>query len=361
MKKYILTILLTLGLLIVSIPTTVSAVQFVDNNKNDLVLTDTTKRYENLMNLGTNADIKVPIFKDLYLAASNINIESNIERSAFLTGATINIKNTTIGAGTKIFGSNVTLENVKVAEDLFIAAGSVTIKNSTISGDALISTGTLEMTGSTVAKNMYYSGPKNDTLKPQVLGDLKLDVKDAAMAKAEENKTTLQSAINSFGLAQFFSGLLVLAVSIFVLNKYKKLNDSTIGFGENGKSLKHLLYGLVLSLVIPGSIIVVLASLGLLAPIGLTVFSLVILLMIIISPLTSWYIANFIFGERTNWWQPLVIFVGLSILSIIPVVGTLVGLIIGVFTLMTIGYYALKMYNLVLNELKSESKLVSIK
>jgi hypothetical protein len=383
MKKIILTMLLTLGLFSSLVVTPSNAVQFIENDSTgNINLTDTTKRYENLVTAGQNIDIKAPIYKDIYAAGNNITIDGFIERSAVLAGANITIKNTNIGAGAKLAASNVTLENVKIEEDLFIAAGTVTIKNSVISGDAVITTSNLNLEGSTIMKNMYYSGPVSESLRSQVKGELKLDNKEMANKVMEDKKKEkgLGSFINPFALAQFFSGLAVLGIAVYILKKYNKLHDKTIGFGSNsitnniakvvddkammtkevipttsvqGQSLRHMTYGALALLIIPATIIIALVSLGMLAPLALTILGLYILFVLIISPLESYYLSNLIFKDKIQWWHPIVIFIVITLLSVIPFVGGIIGFILFFIGLMNAGYLLSKMYKMKKRELES--------
>jgi hypothetical protein len=343
MKKIILTLLLVAGLLTVALPVNNYAAEFIkSDDAGNVSLIDQAVRLENVYAGGNNIIVKTQIFKDIYLGGNNINIEGQIERSLFAGGSNITIRNTTIGGGVKIGGTNVTLENVKVDDDVFIGGTNVTITNSTINGDLLVGTANITMTGSTVAKNMYYGGPKNDTLKAQVKGEFKEDTSSAVNDKMLKDKEDKNQIFNYWDAMKIVSSLVILLTQLFILNKYKKLRDISIGFSSIGKSLQHLGYGALLLLLIPMLLLVALFSAGLLAPLTANLASIFTLVFFLLSPLASYYLANLIFGDNIQFWHAIVIYLGLTLLTFIPYIGGFVQLILFILSIMTFGYYITK-------------------
>jgi hypothetical protein len=347
MKKILLNLLLIIGLLTITLPVNNFAAEFIKSDETgNISLVDPTIRYENVYAGGNNVTIKTQILKDLYLGGTNITIEGKIERSLFAVASNITIKNTTIGGGVKIGGSNITLDNVTVDDDVFLGGSNITITNSTINGDLLVGAANVTMTGSTITKKMYYSGPKNDTLKPQVKGEFKEDTKEAfndKMMKSSDNNRNV--FFGYFNAVTFVSSLVILLTKIFILYKYKKIRDRSIGFNGEGKSLQHLGSGALFLILIPLLIIGGLASFGLLAPLTLNLAAIITLLFFLLSPLVSYYLANLVFGDRILWWHPIIIFIILTILSLIPYVGSFVNLVVFILTIMTVGYYMLKAFS----------------
>lgn len=358
MKKIILLTLLLAGLLTALLPVNNLAAEFIKaDDTGNVSLTDVTKRFENVYAGGNNIVIKAPIFKDLYIGGSNINIESTIERSLFAGASNVTIKNTTIGGGAKIGGSNITLENVTIEDDLFIGSTNVTISNSTIKGDLIVGTANITMTGSTVAKNMYYGGPKNDTLKSQVKGEYKEDTSNNNNNNNNSlniNKKESDKAFFSYyNAATILSALVILLAELFVLKKYNKIRDKRIGFGTEGKSFQHLGTGALFLLLIPLLIIGAFVSFGLLAPLTLNLAGLITLSFILITPLTSYYIANLFIGDNVEFWHPMVIFAILSVISFIPIINGITTVIMFVLNIMTIGYYMSKTFSAYKRELEA--------
>jgi hypothetical protein len=343
MKKIILSMFLLLGLLTITLPVNNFAAEFIKgDDTGNVSLIDPAIRHENVYAGGNNITIKTQIFKDLYLGGTNINIEGQIERSLFAGGSNITIKNTTIGGGIKIGGSNVTLENVKIEDDVFIGGTNVTITNSTINGDLLLGTSNVTMTGSTVAKNMYYGGPKNDTLKAQVKGEFKEDTSTAMNDKMMKEKEQKNGFFSYWDAMKIVSSLVILLTELFILNKYKKLRDTSIGFDRVGKSIQHLGYGALLLFIIPILLLAGALSAGLLAPLTLNLAAIFTLLFFLLSPLTSYYLANLIFGDNIQFWHAIVIYLGLTLLTFIPYIGGFVQLILFILSVMTFGYYVTK-------------------
>jgi hypothetical protein len=343
MKKIILSMFLLLGLLTITLPVNNFAAEFIKgDDTGNVSLLDPSVRHENVYAGGNNITIKTQIFKDLYLGGTNINIEGQIERSLFAGGSNITIKNTTIGGGIKIGGSNVTLENVKIEDDVFIGGTNVTITNSTINGDLLLGTSNVTMTGSSVAKNMYYGGPKNDTLKAQVKGEFKEDTSSAMNDKMMKEKEEKNGFFSYWDAMKIVSSLVILLTELFILNKYKKLRDSSIGFSNIGKSLQHLGYGALLLFIIPILLLAGALSAGLLAPLTVNLASIFTLLFFLLSPLASYYLANLIFADKIQFWHPIVIYIGLTLLTFVPYIGGLVHLILFILAVMTFGYYVSK-------------------
>jgi carbonic anhydrase/acetyltransferase-like protein (isoleucine patch superfamily) len=356
MQKIILTLLVIAGILSIALPVNNYAAEFIkaDDTTGNILLTDPAIRHENVYAGGNNITIKTQIFKDLYLGGSNITIEGQIERSLFAGASNITIKNTTIGGGVKIGGSNVTLDNVKIEDDVFIGGTNITITNSSINGDLLVGTSNITMTGSTVAKNMHYGGPKNDSLKAQVKGEFKEDTSSAMKDKMmKNNKDNKKGFFTYFNAVTIFSSLVILLTEIFILNKYKKIRDRRIGFNGEGKSLQHLGSGALFLILIPLLIIGGLASFGLLAPLTLNLAAIITLLFFLLSPLVSYYLANLVFGDSILWWHPIIIFIILTFLSLIPYVGNFINLVVFILTIMTFGYYFQKAFSGFRRELES--------
>jgi carbonic anhydrase/acetyltransferase-like protein (isoleucine patch superfamily) len=354
MKKLLL-IILVLGMFS-SISFNIKAAMFLggENNGNTNI-TDTSKRYENLYLYGTNIEIKVPIFKDLYSAGSNITIEnSNIERSAFLAGSNITLKNVTIGAGVKIAGSNINIENSTIAEDLFIAAGNVNLKNSKVLNNGYITTGNFVSEGNTFVNDLYYNGPKQDSLTSQVSGKIYQENYEKNI-EMEKEKEGIWKYINVIEIAKFVSGLVVLIMGVFTYKKYNRLNDSTIGFTKLGQSWKHFSWGSITFFLIPLLILVSFVSFGLLIPLTFTVTGILILYFFLISPLTAYYISNIIQPNNMKWWLPFITYVLMTLLTILPIIGGIFGFIFFIFFTMTVGYYTQNMFRVKINYLKEKT------
>jgi hypothetical protein len=341
MLKYLNTLLISIFICTSLFATNSLAVQFVNIDGDTTKLTDTTQRYENLVLSNNVIDIKVPLYKDATIAGNSITIESFIERNALLAGKDITIKNTTIGAGAKIAGQNITFEDVKIEEDVFIAAAQVTFKRVTVKGDALIASGMLNMTESTITKKLYYSGPKNDTIKPQVQGELIADSKEVN----EEVNKKMNFVPDFFKTAGLVSGLTLLSILMYVLYRSKKIYDPSIGFDKS--TPKHLLIGTVTTFAIyPLLFILTLISVGFLLPLTATLGSLYTLLLLITSPICAYYLSALIFKERMKWFYPHLALILLFTASLLPVLDILVGIIQALLLMAVAGYYLTKGYQL---------------
>ncbi len=316
-----------------------NAVQFLDTNSDTVNLTDNTKRYENLVTAGNNIDIKVPLYKDATIAGNNITIEGPIERNALLAGQNITIRNTTIGAGAKIAGANVTLEGVTIEEDVFIAAGQVTLKKVIVKGDALLSTANLNMTESNISKRLFYSGPSNENLKPQVQGELIVDEKTVK----EETEKNVNFLPNYFKTAGLISGLTLLSIMMYILFKAKKIYDPEIGIDKS--SGKHFTIGTVTSFAIyPILFILTLISAGFLLPLTASVGSLFTVFLILVSPINAYYLSVLIFKDKTKWYYPHIILVLLFLASLVPILNVIVGILEFALLMSVLGYYLKKGY-----------------
>jgi hypothetical protein len=338
----LISLALSLLLLVVFFIPVTKAAMFVDSNDGVVNITDTDKTYENLYVAGSTLTLKTPIKKDLYLAASSITLTSSVERSGFVAGSAITISDSSFGQGLKVAGSNITISNTTIEEDLFIAGSEVTLTNVTIKGDLVIGTTKLVITNSSIQKNMYYSGPKDESIKAQVKGAIYQDQEFDISSKGDNKNKFF--GLGYFDLIFFVSSLLILAFEVLTLKKYSKLRDSQIGFDKSGKTLKHFAIGLVMIGSIFSFIVISIISAGLLAPVFLNLALILTLLLFLIAPLTSYYLANLIFGNKIVWWSPFVIFLTVTLLTKIPTIGLIFELTMTLFSVATIGYYLQNMY-----------------
>ena len=337
------------------------AVQFITDQPGDnMTLTDTTKRYEGLVHAGSNIDIKVPVYKDLTLAGNNINIENSfVEYTALIAGNNIVIKNTTIGQGAKIAGSSITLENVTIENDVFLAASSVKFTKVNVKGDALVGSSTFNSSDSVISKDLYFSGEITQALKDQVKGT----IKNSEPKQVEKKDDKSSSRFIDMGVkgAQIISGLVLLAGAMLTYKKYNKLYDPKIGFSTGGNGGKHILYGLLgVFVAVPVLLLISLFSAGLLAPLGLSIVGVLTSVGFLVSPFVAYYLANMIWKENIKWWQPLAIFLAFGLASLVPYLGSLIGLIEFVLFILTAGYLFQKMYDIKMMYLRSETSKTPI-
>jgi carbonic anhydrase/acetyltransferase-like protein (isoleucine patch superfamily) len=339
------------------------AAEFITNDESgNITLTDTTVKHENSYLAGQSITVKTPIGKDLFVAGSNVIISSSVERSGYIAGSTILISDSTFGAGIKVAGSNIVIENVTIEEDAFFAGSSLTLKNVTIKGDLILVSGSVIMEGSVVEKNMYYSGPTNNSsaFKTQVKGNF---YEDSSLNSNSNKNSNIQKNSNlffSFEIAQAVSSLVILGIEIYLLNKYNRLRDRRISFkliGKDGNFFTHFGLGLLTILGIIVLFVISIISIGLLAPFGINLAIILSLLFFLLCPLTSYYIANLIFGDKILWWHPLLVLLVVLILTNLPSFGIIFSSIFVIFAIANTGYYLGKDFRSKIAYLKSGQDL----
>lgn len=361
MKKTILRLFSVFLFGLILVPTFALAADF---RVSESGVENITKEAElkNLYTVGNTIQSEANISGDLVAAGNNINISGKVEDDLFAAGASINLKSQ-IGGNVRIAGGYLTIDS-QIAEDLLAGGGVINLsKESTVGGDLLAAGGNLTIDGTINGKAMLSTDEViiNGTISGDVLikNTQKVTISDNAVIGGNLKYSSPEQAIISskakiFGTTDYtqtksktafevnpkswagvlslfgFYGLIVSFVTLLILiYLFPKLSQK---FAEEsfGKTLSNLGWGLILMIVTPIILVLLMVTLiGLkLAFVGGVLYFAVLVIMKIVTPLLmgalilKWIQKK---GYTVNWLSALIGVVVGFVLTLIPVIGWMVG------------------------------------
>lgn len=318
-----------IGIIAGSLTININAAQFFSG---DNVSVD--KVYSNLYIAGDIIKVTEKTEKDLIIAGNTIEVNNDVERNLIVAGNQINI-NSNIGATVRAAGRTVTIKG-KVEEDLVLAGQKIVIEDAVIKGDIIVATSDLEIRNSVIQGNALLNTKESKSnWDDQILGEISLN--SGKMNRYERKNN------DSFNLIGFVYGSVVTLASLIVISIFlNKRNRLIISELKNGKTiLKDFLWGL--GSIILGFFITILSIIffNLTIPFVIIIISIGIF-SIAFAPI---YLANIISTANKNLFYLYILLslCGLTLLELISesnieYVSTLVGLILGLFSIAVYGY-----------------------
>ncbi len=300
---------------------------------------------------------------DLYAAGGTVLVSGNIKGNLFATGGTVTVDGS-ISNNAYVAGGTVVVRSV-IGGDMFIGGGDVQVSNSTIEGDVYIGGGSVTLNSPVNGKvrigggNIYlnapvagnvevdggkltlgskallsgtltYRTPREATMEPgsKVLGKVTYEFRDYGKYK---------NALTMIALVRF----LMLFISSLVLGLFFRRYFVEVTKGVAHSPWAELGRGFASAALLPiGSIILLitivgvpLGILGLMACIGLIVFSIISAAIILGSVLLKWLSKNPEF--KINWKTILLGSFVFSLLTFIPIAGWAIQ---GILVLMALGW-----------------------
>lgn len=326
----------------------VNSAVFLPSNVSDTSSIEVNKTEENLYISSQNVKINAPIKKDLVVSGNTIEINGPIERNIIALGGTIKINPASVGATVRAVGGSIEISG-SFEEDVVVAAGNVTLKNAKIRGDLVVSSGNLVIKDSKIGGKFIGSyGQIDGNIKDQVTSQ---NISIIAYDSSSNGKND--------GFKWFWrvgaevSVILALILVTYFLSKRKRL--SILEIKSNNKFGIDILAGIGY-FILP--ILIFLPALILqIYPLVITLWLMIILGMFLSNIFLPIYIANFTKNtfnlEFRLSYLVFAAYAVMVVLSLIPGVSVLAGLIMFIFFLANFGFLTRKLFGLINNSLRS--------
>lgn len=259
-----------------------------------------------------------------FIVGNSININSNIEKDLFILGNSINITSSQVKRDIYILGSSVDISS-NIEGNAFIMASSLVLDNMTIKGDLLLNSSAIMFGDNVIIEgNIKYN-------ESSIISGIE-NVKYGSIEKYKIEKEDKTSSLFNKLYSKFMSMLSLLLVGIILLliipNKNFKMNDK-LSFKYVAKNL---LIGLCILFVVPIiSVFLLTTVIGL--PLSLIILTIYLIAIYISQIFTSYYVGNVllmkVFKFKDNKFISLLIgIVLIKLLSLIPVIGIFVNLLV---------------------------------
>lgn len=338
----------------------------------EVIISEDQQIEGNLYVAGGNISINSSVDGDVYTAGGNVLVAGAVSDDIVVAGGSVTVLGNS-GGDVRVAGGNVLIAGNIVGE-LIVAGGSVTVApDVSIGGDVVAASGQLSLSGtvdgdvslyggvatingqvggnvianledkltfgnnSLVAGNVIYRAKTADKLSlgenTVVLGEIVFDEVDAPVRI--ENKNSGAGFVGAFLVVKFAISLVSALVIVWLFRRF----STDLVTGAVQSPLRALGYGLVTLVVTPVAAVLLLVSvLGI--PLGLAVFLVYGLLLLITSlyggVLVGAWISQVIYKTSTpiiTWKNVLTGVFLLSVITLIPVVGWVVGFLIFLVTL----------------------------
>lgn len=285
-----------------------------------------------------------------FLAGQDININGNVSKNIYAAGSTINFsKDANVGRDIFIAGQAVNLDGT-LDRNVNISAEKVVINKGTIiNGNISINTQNLIIQKDVVIKGKleYNKDAENKINKDVSIG--KIVKKDIQEAPKVDTKAMLISILNMV--------VVFLVITIIIPNTFNKVENF---YKKNNNYLKSIGIGLLILICTPIiSLILLISNIGM-------YLGVILALLYVIALFLSCIFAGFILGKLlfvnlmklsiNNYLAGIMGIVLLKLLMLIPIVGTILGLIAITIGLTTIWNIIQKEENKSINKEQKEIK-----
>lgn len=307
---------------------------------------------------GSNIEVTGDIDGDLFVAGQSINISGNVSGSVFAAGQDINISgkinNSIYSAGGNLSvqsenngsaflaGQNIFIKNeAKIARDLFVGGAKITADGA-VGGDLTASGDDISLMG-TVGKNANLEGPLLNLESAEVNGDL--NYKSENEANVSDNSTVVgktdwqkinRKSNSVFTLAVLYSTLIAIVGALIVWLVVKLLRPLLWIDLANKlllSPLKTLGVGFIALFLIPiVSIILMITIVGM--PLGFILMPLYFIALYVSNIIVAVAIGESL-RQKFNWtekhkgiWLVLIGLVVLSIIGLVPYLGSIVNILV---------------------------------
>ncbi len=350
------------------------------------VTVDKGEKVKNLYAGGNMVSINGDVEKSLYAGGNIITINGNVEDSVNVGGGTIVIRGN-VGDSVHAGGGNILIEG-EIKEDLFLGGGNITItKSASIGGDLILGGGNVEINGpiagdillgggnvtinskiggkvkasadelklgplAEIGGNLNYTSPKEVKMDEdaRVLGEIKFNKRQIKKLGLGEKTGTLFGILT---LAFLIKVLMAIAAGLILIYLLKGVSEKVIRGGLT-RFWKSLGFGFSALILTPIAALIILITV-----IGAWLSGLIMVAYILMLLLAG-TLANVAFGSwlikivkkkegyPINWQAVVIGVISLKIITLIPFVGWLVGL---VFCLIALGaLYRMIYQNLIIRK-----------
>mgnify|MGYP001588379684 CR=1 FL=1 len=293
------------------------------------VLLVTGKINGDLIAAGGEVTVSGEVSDDIRVTGGQIRISGKIGKNLTVAGGSVDItESASIGKALIAFGGNVNV-NAPVGTTINSGAGTLTL-NSSVGGDVDAGVGVLRLTSKAVVKgNITYWSDTEASIDDSALVSGEITKKTSPTNRSYVDKTKILGIIAGFSLALKLANLLVWFVMGLLLIKFVP------GFFDRSvNTLKEQPWSALgvgfLALVLTPILAVVLMVTLVGIPFGIVLLALYGILLYFVRVLVTYLIGEWLMG-KFGWkihqvWALLIGLVVYGILTIIPVIGGLVGL-----------------------------------
>ena len=257
-----------------------------------------------------------------FIAGQNITINGNITKNIYAAGQTITFtKNASIGRDIFLAADTITL-NGNLERNINISAAKVIIENGTmINGNINIDTSEIIIKDNVkIEGTLKYNNTAKETIS-----------KNAQIAKTQTYKTTDNNQINKTEILQSILNMVVVFLCITILIPQTIDKTEKIYNNKNTKYIKNIGIGFLLLICIPLiSILLLVSNIGIY--LGLIIAGLYLIALYISFIISGFILGNLLLKKLMNlntnkYLSGIIGIILLKLLMLIPVFGTILGLI----------------------------------
>lgn len=331
-----------------------------------------TKPLSNPYLAGQSVEVSAPVANDVVAAGGNITVDSRVGGNVIAAGGMIDVRGS-VDHSVRVAGGNITIDG-SVGQDVVIFGGNVRIsKSASVSGDVIFSGGRLEidgpvkgnlhLNGGTVTINAPIGGSVDGHIRELTLGPQA--VINGNLTYQSDQKATMQPGATVHGKVSYKQSPQNekakhgLAALFTVATLYKLISEIIIAFlllwilrpfslrlfaEADEAPLRNIVLGFATLILLPiaGVILLLLFWLGL-ATLVFYVF-LLLITMVFLPLFVGWKIMDWWESREKriyaiDWKAAVIGPIILLILSVIPVIGWLIDLILFLWVLGGIVHY----------------------
>ena len=257
-----------------------------------------------------------------FIAGQNITINGNITKNIYAAGQTITFtKNASIGRDIFLAADTITL-NGNLERNINISAAKVIIENgTTINGNINIDTSEIIIKDNVkIEGTLKYNNTAKETIS-----------KNAQIAKTQTYKTTDNNQVNKTEILQSILNMVVVFLCITILIPQTIDKTEKIYNNKNTKYIKNVGIGFLLLICIPLiSILLLVSNIGIY--LGLIIAGLYLIALYISFIISGFILGNLLLKKLMNlntnkYLSGIIGIILLKLLMLIPVFGTILGLI----------------------------------
>lgn len=257
-----------------------------------------------------------------FIAGQNITINGNITKNIYAAGQTITFtKNASIGRDIFLAADTITL-NGNLERNINISAAKVIIENgTTINGNINIDTSEIIIKDNVkIEGTLKYNNTAKETIS-----------KNAQIAKTQTYKATDNNQVNKTEILQSILNMVVVFLCITILIPQTIDKTEKIYNNKNTKYIKNIGIGFLLLICIPLiSILLLVSNIGIY--LGLIIAGLYLIALYISFIISGFILGNLLLKKLMNlntnkYLSGIIGIILLKLLMLIPVFGTILGLI----------------------------------
>jgi cytoskeletal protein CcmA (bactofilin family) len=295
---------------------------------------------EDLILAGGDLIILGDIGDDARIVGGNITVTGNVGGDLIVVGGNVQVASTANVVGDIVAGSGVLIIDGIVEGDVKVASGSLVV-NGTINGNVIADSEEIELTSSAVVNGVFnYKSPKEANISEgaELNGGVNFEKRKAS----SPNKPSSEAIIGLIGLAWLGKLAIQLVAALVLLWLAPKLINS-VAQNAVDKFGAELLRGFVLLVVTPAVVIILaftVIGVFLAVPIGLVYVATLMLSKVLAGVTLGAILLKWFKSEKplVSWKSVVLGVVVINIVTIIPLLGWIIGCLLFLATLGSLSY-----------------------